>query len=347
MRYKTLLIVVTLNFIIFADDAKIGLNLISKGAFEDACEYINRAYRKNPFLPIAQFAYARITPDGTKAKELYVKVIRNREAPDSLKAESLYMLGCMEYCKGNYEKANEYFNLVRKIVRGEKSGHVKALTALMRRNFNTAETIWKERISGNKEKDRELYYLGNTYYKQENYEKALDYYLEASQIKDTHWAAPSMAGACLSALNMGNVQQAKELKAIRKKGFPVSLETKMLQQAIDKAEPITVTDIPSRNEDFSSVDLNDTQMKTEPIKKAGEVSFSLQVGAFSKSEYASIMAEKMKKDFDDVSIVKEKVHKKIFHKVRIGTFSQAEEASVFAEKELKTKGINYRVVKVK
>jgi tetratricopeptide (TPR) repeat protein len=343
MRDSFILLLIALGISVIAGDAEIGLRLISEGEFGQACEHINKAYRKDPFSPVAQFAYARTVTNGKKAEELYTKVVNNKKASDSLKAESLYMLGCMQYCEANYESANDYFNKVRKIVRGEKSGHVKALTALLLKNFNTAETIWLERVSEN---SKELYYLGNTCFKQEKYGKALDYYTKASEMKDASWAASTMAGACLSALNLGNAKQSEELYTRIQKEYPASLESEMLKEALHKGSTVTVTDIPSRD-DFASVDLGSGEEKKEPEKTIGDPLYTLQVGAFSSSENANTMAKKMEEDFDNVSIIKEKEHKKIFHKVRIGSFTTHDEALSFGEKELKTKGVAYRIVKVK
>ena len=49
----------------------------------------------------------------------------------------------------------------------------------------------------------------------------------------------------------------------------------------------------------------------------------------------------------EFKFLKEKVHTRIFHKVRIGSFSTEAEAKAFGENKVKTKDINYKVVKVK
>ena len=81
MKQSILSLLVFLSVSTYADDATIGLTLLSQGEFEEACQYINRAYKNNPNSPDAQYAYAKIINDGLSARDLYKSIAGRLAAP--------------------------------------------------------------------------------------------------------------------------------------------------------------------------------------------------------------------------------------------------------------------------
>ena len=343
IKYLPLLIL--LFFIsVTADDIDIGLSLLSQGKFSEACEYITRAYTSSPSSPRAVLAYAKTVTNGIEAQKLYKKIIDNESAGDSLKSEVYCMLGFLYYCKEDYNRAKSMFNKAEKSSVSGINTHMRALAAFNGGDNRTAETLWLPIISDDKKKDRHkaLYYLGNMFYRQGKYEQAYNCYKNASEIKNMAWTVPALTGACLSSYYNGDTLFSTILYNQIHKDYPFLLEADQLKQAAPGHGGFTETDIKSR--DDGSVDSKSSERKEDAAKKTEKAVYTLQVGAFGSEDNAKKLYRKMQKDFEDVTIKKEEIKGKVFHKVRVELFTKKEDALAYGEKHLKNRGISFRVV---
>ncbi len=345
MPKKLSLIITALFISLSADDIDIGISLFSQGKFDEACEYINRAYNKNPSSSKIQLAYARTVSNGMEAKELFRNITGSKTASDSLRSEAYFQLGRFYFCKEDYDSARSMFNKAQKLSASKRNSHMKALAAFNRGDYRTPETVWPAKASDEKKKERgrALYYLGNMFYRQGKYEQAYNCYKKASEMEDEAWAVPAFAGACLSSYYTGDTLFSTILYDRIKKDFPSLLEAEQLKQAFSGSSKFIETDINSR-EDFGAVDSKVSKKGDAVAKVREKAAYTLQVGAFSSKENAKNLFRRMKKDFENVSIKKEKVKGKVFYKVRAEVFTNKEKALAYGEKHLKSRGIQFRVV---
>ena len=345
MQNKVSLIITVLFLSLSADDIDIGISLLSQGKYDEACEYINRAYNKNPSSSKERLAYARTISNGMEAKKMYRDITGSKTVPDSLRTEAYFQLGRFYYCKEDYDSAKSMFNKAQKSSASKKNNHMKALAAFNKGDYRTPETVWLAGASDEKKRDRgrALYYLGNMFYRQGKYEQAYNCYKNASELMKERWTAPAFAGACLSSYYTGDTLFSTILYDKIKKKYPSLLEGELLRQTFSRSSKFVETDIDSR-EDFGAVENEVSKKGDEGPKPSRTGKYTLQVGAFSSEANAKNLFQKMKKDFEQVSIKKEKIKGKVFHKVRVELFTNKEEALAYGEKYLKSRGISFRVV---
>ncbi len=346
---------------VFAGDVEIGLSLLSAGKFNEACQYIHRAYEDNPSVPKVQFAYAMTEPDGLKAKTIYKSIVDNKKAPDSLKAEACSRLGDFYCCKEDYDKAQRFYSRAEKILKHDSDRHMKALAIFKKGDNRTAESIWLGMVSSEQEAgsaDQARYYLGNAFYQQGNYEQAFNCYVKASRAEGSEWAAPALTGACLSAANRGETTHSTILFEQIQKKYPAILEKELLKAVEIKPVSFVEADIGTRD-DFGAVEEANQPEKSVPedVTEPEEVKepqkeiepqrglYTLQVGAFGSTENARNLQKKMRQHFDHVTVKEEIVRGIKYLKVRVGSFSKEEEALAYGEKFLRGNDIAFRVVK--
>ena len=85
---------------------------------------------------------------------------------------------------------------------------------------------------------------------------------------------------------------------------------------------------------------------SKPKNNLSETSeeYTLQVGAFGSIENATALSDKLKKKFDQVTILPVTLSDQVFYRVRIGSFSSKDDAETFAESSLTSEGITYKAV---
>lgn len=113
---------------IYGDKPDSGFTLIASGKFEKACKYISIAYEKNPLHPLTQFAYARTMKNGEKAYSIYMKVVENSSADDSLKAEASYQIGCYFLCENISDSAYKMFSNAEKLYHSARYKNMMNIT---------------------------------------------------------------------------------------------------------------------------------------------------------------------------------------------------------------------------
>ena len=345
MQNKISLIITILFLSLSADDIDIGMSLLSQGKYDEAYGYIDRAYKKSPSSSKAQLAYAKTVSSGMEAGKLYNDIIGNKNAPDSLRSEAYVQLGCLYYCKEDYDSARSMFHQADKLSSGTGNDHLMALAAFNRGDNRTPETVWLAMASDEKKKirGRALYYLGNTFYRQGKYEQAYNCYKNASEMEGEAWTVPAYAGACLSSYYTGDTLFSTILYDKIQKRYPSLLEAEPLRRIFSSGSRFVETDINSRENVAASE--NKAPEEDNTVSKVSEkAAYTLQVGAFSSEENAKSLFRKMEKDFKHVSIKKERIKGTVFHKVRVELFADKEEALAYGEKHLKGRGINFRVV---
>ncbi len=350
MTQSSLIVLVLLSVSTFAGDLEDGLALLSEGKFDEASRYIRRAYKQNPSDPPTWFAYAQILTSGTDAGSMYDSLARSKSVPDSLKAEALYRLGCLHYCNEEYKNAETAFIKAEKLNATSTISHGKVMAIFNRGDNRKAESIWLEMVS--KGDDRQAvkkarYYLGNAFYQQGNYKEAYNCYNTAWEFSDEPWSVSARAGACLAAYHTGDTARSKEIYAELIKENPLLLEKDLLEALFTKSVSFSEEDIEDLGgrDDFGAVSGEPEVSVVKPVENKHGARYTLQVGAFSSVENARKLQKKMKKNFDHVTVVKEKIKGKEFHKVRIGRFTREDEALDYGNKHLKTRGYAFRVVK--
>jgi len=207
MKQSILSLLVICSVSTYADDAAIGLSLLSQGKFEEACEYIHRAYKNNPNSPDVQYAYARIITDGLSARDLYKSIADNKAASDSLRSKALCRLGCYYFVKEEYDGARKAFVKAEKLVPADAVKHLKAMAIFNKGDNRASELLWLETVSKEDNvtsANRARYYLGNAFYQQGKYEDAYNCFNKAGESKKKKWAVAALAGACLAAHYSGN-----------------------------------------------------------------------------------------------------------------------------------------------
>ncbi len=353
MKQSILSLLVFLSVSTYAADAAIGLTLLSQGKFEEARQYIRRAYKENPNSPDIQYAYAKIETNGLQACDLYKSIADNKAASSSLRSKALYRLGCYYFAKEEYDGARKAFVKAEKLVPAGAVKHLKAMAIFNKGDNRAAELLWLETVSKEdnvKSANRARYYLGNAFYQQGKYEDAYNCFNKARESKKKSWAVAALAGACLAAYHSGNTVRSTILYGQIGKECPDLLEKELLKSIKGNAASFSEADV-ELTEDFGTIEATEpakakeVKPPPEPEKKKSGVFYTLQVGAFGSSENARKLHKKMKKDFGHVTIKEETVKGNVFHKVRIGRFTQEEEALTYGENHLRGKEIAFRVVK--
>lgn len=334
-----------------ADDAAIGLSLLSQGKHAEASEYISRAYNSNRTLPANIYAFATITTDGTSAKMLFNAVAGDSSAPDSLRSKALFRLGCLYESIDKYDSAYSSFSEASALYASNEYAHRSALAALKSGNISEAEKIWATMTSLDDTafSSKALYYLGHIAYKQGDLDQAIIRYTNAAKTADISLEAAALAHAYNILVQKNDHEKIESYKKrlLKQHPFilePLSLPDSAVSEANEWKVAIEESDILSRAAS------NDHAVKEETAgtstKKEDETTgFTLQVGAFSSAENAKRLANKLKKDFKTVSIIKTKTDNSVLNRVRVGSFNTEQEAVEFGEKNFRKKNIAFRVVK--
>ncbi len=350
---QSLLFLIIVATILYADNLDTGRELIKKGQLSKGCSLIEKAYRDNPFLPKAQVAYARIAANGSKAEELYKKVLHNAQAHKAYKAKACYGLAQYYTSAALLDSAMKYISRAEKYAHSVTLANKKAHLALMSGDYSLAQSLWKPKVNkkGIIENPKETYYYSNALFLNKQYESALDHYIKVMDRGDSSFAAPALAGACLTAEYYGNSVYATDLYTQLIQKFPSALELQKLNATMKKDDAVVTSDITTRGEfsfdlEPSSASVEEPKKQpVEPIKKPDKKGvYTLQIGAFLAKDNAEALQKKMAKEFSLVTIAVEKIKRKTFYKVRLGDFSSEEKALAFGKEKLYPRNIKYRVI---
>lgn len=217
------------------------------------------------------------------------------------------------YLTGDYEKTLSVCRVISKSdILGEEGRYIMGLAFLKSNQPQEARKDFQfllENYSRSERKDEYILGIADSYYIEDNFEKAEEYYIRL--LKDF----PGTGYASIAYLRLGECQ-----KRLGKQQEAGSSFNKVVQ-------------------DFT-LSLEAKMAKDRLKEEAGF--FSVQIGAFSKNDNADNMAEMLRKKGFDAYVEKLYERDRLIYRVKVGRFDTKEKALNEAER-LKNEGFSARV----
>ncbi len=317
-------------------DYSSGITALNRGELDLALEKLTIAFKKNPTNPEVKFAYATLARCSV-AIPIYKSLTVQKSVSDSLKGCAYERLGSYSYISKDYKNAIYNYRNASRTGKKPEYRHLWALSEFAAGNFEDAKSIWHTLTLeyGDTLSEIAQYHLGLLNIKQKKYSEALTCLSKSGIPSNKHpWAIAALVAKIECAKKLGMNQKAAEYEVQLQPYRNFLLE----KQSISERQTITVQS-------------NDSIEKTQKSKlsPATEVTdsvqlYTLQVGAFSLKENAQTLAQKIKEQYKNVSVVSIEFEDKIFYKVWIGTFTTKIEAESFGTDSLKKDGLSFRVV---
>lgn len=338
-----------LYVILFPPVAEAGVSdevraLLCKGDFLSARTLSEKAHAEDPADWELALLYGRSLADADTALALYKKIARNKSAPDSIRSQSYFLLGCAAYLRGNTTKASGYFADAQGTWGGVRSIEARTRSAIL----NPADSVSLEALEKQAADTvsgagtMANFYLGIFYYVHKDFGRALPRFTTATSLSDSvPWACPSRAGAYVCAVSLSRAQEAAAILAHIKSTFPAYLEHSMVvaatsRKSVAKKDPLSVKD--------TTAWLPADSFALAPEGAPGKTVFSLQVGAFGTLENAHALTTSLAGQFPSVTIAAGNTGNKPVFRVRIGAFESRKSAQAFGDSALTKKGMTFRIV---
>jgi|GEM_PF-2583944 cell division septation protein DedD len=332
----------------FANPAADGRVLLSRGDLAGARAALEAAHVQSPRDFETTLLWARTLENADGALKEYETISRDITAPDSVRAEAYFLLGCASYLRGGPHRASAYFGSAAGLSSDGRYAEPRYLGGVGD-NADTAvpaelEKTARDTISSAGATAR--YYLGLYHYARKDYAKALDCFSSAAAYSDSSsWSCAAGAGAYACASLLSKSEEASAILARIKRVWGEYLEGPMLARVKQtaraaKKDSIAVRDTAARPLSDSSAKIGTPAEKTS----AKAPSFSLQVGAFSALANAHNLKVKLAARFPSVSIAQGNADGKTLFRVRVGSFGSQETARTFGDSVLAKKGIAFTVV---
>jgi cell division septation protein DedD len=324
--------------------------LLCKGDFSSARALAEKAHAENPADWELALLYGRSLADADTALALYKKIARNKSAPDSIRSQSYFLLGCAAYLRGNIPKASGYFANAQGASGGACSIDARARNAILNPADSVSLKALEEQAADTVSGAGTManFYLGIFYYVHKDFVRALSRFTTATSLSDSvPWACPAYAGAYVCAASLSRSQEAAAILAHIKSVFASYLEHSMVVTAASR-KLVAKKDSLSVKETTAWLPADSSAPKPPsapaPAGAPGKTVFSLQVGAFATLENAHTLKTGLARQFSSVTITTGSAGNKPVFRVRVGAFESRESAQAFGDSALTKKGMSFRIV---
>jgi len=309
-----------------------GMKLLRNGNYAEASAMLQKAYESDKKDTQVAFDYACVAPCSI-AVALFTSISTDKSASDSLQAASWSRLGDYSFVYSAFKTAAEKYRKASGIDPKPWYKHQWALALAALREDEKARSIWHTLTLeyGTDIALQAQYHIGLLDMQVQQYDSAMVRFSKAGKIDEKNsWTIAAAAAQLECAIKLG---KKKEIKKLEKQLSPyrdMLLEQDLLQIAEFSKNP------PKQKE----------KKHAKPESKSSEKSeeYTLQVGAFGSIENATALSDKLKKKFDQVTIIPVTLSDQVFYRVRIGSFSSKDDAEAFGESSLSSIGITYKAI---
>lgn len=313
-----------------------GIAALNRGELDLALEKLTIAYKKNPSDPEVKFVYATLAQCSI-AVPIYKALIFQKNVSDSLKGCAYEKLGSHSYISKDYKNAIYYYRNASRTGKKPEYRHLWALSESAAGNFEEAKSIWHTLTLeyGDTLSEIAQYHLGLLNIKQKKYSEALVCLSKSGTPSNNHpWSIDALVAKIECARKLGMNQKAAEYEVQLQPYRNLLLEK---QNAFEnQTNTVQVNDSTGKNQKSNIPSVIE---RTDSVQQ-----YTLQVGAFSLKENAHALAQKVKVQYKNVSVVPIEIEDKIFYKVWIGIFTTKIEAENYGADSLKKDGLSFRVV---
>ena len=325
--------------------------MMQKGEYKKAGALLEKAHAENPADPEITVLYAISLADAAKALELLKKVALDKSAPDSLRSEAYFRLGCANYLWSRFHKASGYFISAAGLSgkgRDVEACYLNAIHDTIDSSFAVTMRKVAEDTAMSVGKTAN-FYLGVYYYSKRNYSRALAHFGACMDSSDSgSRACAAAAGTYASAAGLARREKADSVLAFIKQRYPDYLEKAMVERAPVKSASPAKKDTVAKKEAVAapakdSVYRTDTTLKKiKPVEK--KTVYSLQVGAFGEMANAQALRANLAVQFPSAAITQGSAGGKKVFRVHIGEFDTKEKAQAYGDSSLVKKGMKFQVV---
>ncbi|HMD68973.1 MAG TPA: SPOR domain-containing protein [Chitinivibrionales bacterium] len=321
-------------------------DLLCKGDIAGARAVLEKAGADSAAVPEIALLWARTMDNTDSALQLYKRIAREKSAPDSVRAEAYFLLGCAAYLRrGPGHKASGYFGAATDLSAGGRYVEPRYLS-FVRDTADTAliaqlEKAAKDTASGSG--PMASFYLGLFHYVKKDFTRALSCFTAGAAVADTaSWACAANAGAYACASAMARPEEASAILTHIRRAWGEYLERSMLARVKQKAPSAKKDSAGSR--DSVAWLAPDTAKKPPLAQTAQKPVYFLQVGAFGTMENAHGLKVKLAAQFPLVDITQANAGGKPIFRVHVGSFDSQDKARAYGDSALAKKGIKFTVV---
>lgn len=319
-------------------------DLLDKGDGAQAKGIAAGAHANSPGDPQTTLLWARTLDNTDTALAIYKRIARDKTAPDSIRSQAYFLLGCAAYVRGIAHKATGYFSSANDLS-GNNAYTPQLYAAAANDTADTAVVKVLAEAARDSTSHRGIvagYYLALYRYGKKDYASALSLLTTSSSQSDTTWfACPANALAYSCAVALSRPQEASAILTHIRRAWVEYLERPMLAKEKQKlaATPAAQHDSVA----WLPADSLNAKSKT-PASPAQAGRFSLQVGAFGTMQNAHSLKVKLASQFQAVSVAEGTTGGKPVFRVHVGAFATKESAQAYGDSTLAKKGISFRVV---
>ncbi len=235
-----------------------------------------------------QLRLADLESEPERAEKLYTEIIRQAEQTEWA-WEARWGLANNEYGLAQYETALKQFRFIAQS-RGSR-------------------------------KIRAMYYVGLCYLAMKNLPAAFDAFNGiAAQYPNSALAGAALAGMGDVEQERNNPEAARRYYAQYMKNYPSGeLSSQVLEKQKNLNQPDTARQTPKN---AGNLEAPAALHKKKGDQEIGNEKYCVQVGAFSKPEYAQILVRKLKSKGFSAYSLEVKTTDSVFHQVRVGCYNQ-------------------------
>jgi cell division septation protein DedD len=346
----SLLLVAVVSSVSFGSTAGDTRDLLNKGDMPGARAILEKARADSTADPEIALLRARTLDNADTALQMYKKISRDKSAPDSVRAEAYFLLGCAAYVRGTNHKASGYFKTAADLSTGGRYIEPHYLSAF----HDTADTALLAELE-KAAKDTAAasgalasFYLGLFHYVKNNFAQALPCFTAAAAFSDSaSWSCAAGAGAYACASALSRPQEASAVLTHIKRAWGEYLERSMLAKVKQKAQ-VAEKDSAAPHDAVARVAPDTAAKRPAPLPTPGQTvskpSYSLQVGAFGTMENAHGLKMKLASQFPLVAVTQANAGGKTIFRVHVGLFDSQDRARAYGDSALAKKGIKFTVV---
>lgn len=346
-RIASLLLAAVIASIASGSTAGDSRDFLNKGDMAGARAVLEKARADSSAGPEITLLRARTLDNADSALQVYKKIAREKSAPDSVRAEAYFLLGCAAYLRqGPGHKASGYFGAATDLSPGGRYAEPRYLSAI-RDTADTSliaelEKAAKDTASGSG--PLASFYLGLFHYVKKDFNKALSCFTAGAAVADTaSWACAANAGAYACASAMARPQEASAVLTHIRRAWSEYLERPMLAKVKQKA-PVAKKDSAGARDTLALPAPDTAAKKASPGPTAQKPLYSLQVGAFGTMENAHGLKVKLASQFPLVAVTQGNAGGKTIFRVHVGSFDSQDRARAYGDSTLAKKGIKFTVV---
>jgi tetratricopeptide (TPR) repeat protein len=301
----------------------------SSSAATQTKQQIEAAYKKSPSDNMLKYQWATVAPCST-AVILYKELSASPTVHDTLKAAACAAIGEYYFSQKKYDSAIEQYKSSIKYVSSSKIRDRWALCLFCVGQYDAALTLWNAlALEFKKEYGVTAdFYSGCVALRNGKYTDALNCFEKCGKPDlSKPFTVEALSGKHFCMVKLGKLNDAALLAEQLK---PFSLLSIVWPEFKGQTQVVAVKEEKTEEKSPSNGEMQD--------------GFTVQVGAFSTFENASVLQNRLSQQFKNVSVATVTLDDKTFYRVRIGSFATREDADRFASDSVQKAGVAGKAV---